>query len=68
MSEGLEAAYGLPPELAVGATRVLTAMTLRAGRLVASGRLPLEAAERLTMAMVEGGNRALVRAYRRSGD
>ena len=68
VSEGLEAAYGLPPELAVGATRVLTAMTLRAGRLVASGRLPLEAAERLTMAMVEGGNRALVRAYRRSGD
>ncbi|CAN7577280.1 TetR/AcrR family transcriptional regulator [Phenylobacterium sp. LjRoot164] len=68
VSEGLEAAYGLPPELAVGATRVLTAVTLRAGRLVASGRLPLEAAERLTLAMVEAGNRALVRAYRPSVD
>lgn len=68
VSEGLEAAYGLPQELAVGATRVLTAMTLRAGRLVASGRLPLEDAERLTLAMVEAGNRALVRAYRPPGD
>ena len=67
VSEGLEAAYGLPPELAVGATRVLTAVTLRAGRLVASGRLSLEAAEPLTLAMVEAGNRALVRAYRPSG-
>lgn len=67
VSEGLEAAYGLPPELAVGATRVLTAVTLRAGRLVASGRLSLEAAEPLTLAMVEAGNRALLRAYRPSG-
>ena len=68
VSEGLEAAYGLPAELAVGATRVLTAVTLRAGRLVASRRLSLEAAEPLTLAMVEAGNRALVRAYRPSGD
>lgn len=64
VSTGLEAAYGLPPELASGATRVLTAMALRAGRLVASGRLSLESAERLTLAMVEAGNRGLVRAYR----
>jgi AcrR family transcriptional regulator len=66
VSEGLEAAYGLPADLANGATRVLTAMALRAGRLVASGQLSLESAERLTLAMVEAGNRGLVRAYRPS--
>lgn len=66
VSTGLEAAYGLPPELASGATRVLTAMALRAGRLVADGRLSLESAERMTLAMVEAGNRGLVRAYRPS--
>lgn len=66
VSEGLEAAYGLPADLANGATRVLTAMALRAGRLVASGQLSLKSAERLTLAMVEAGNRGLVRAYRPS--
>lgn len=66
VSEGLEAAYGLPADLASGATRVLTAMALRAGRLVASGQLSLDSAERLTLAMVEAGNRSLVRAYRPS--
>lgn len=67
VSQGLEAAYGLPAELASGATRVLTAMTLRAGRLVAEGKAPLDAVERLTLAMVEAGNRELVRAYRELG-
>lgn len=67
VSQGLEAAYGLPAELASGATRVLTAMTLRAGRLVAERKAPLETVERLTLAMVEAGNRELVRAYRELG-
>jgi hypothetical protein len=40
---------------------------LRAGRLVAGGRLSLASAERITLAMVEAGNRGLVRAYRPSG-
>jgi AcrR family transcriptional regulator len=66
VSTGLEAAYGLPPDLASGATRVLTAMALRAGRLVAGGRLSLASAEHITLAMVEAGNRGLVRAYRPS--
>ncbi len=60
----LEAQYGLPPDLAFGATAVLTALTRRAGRLLADRRLSLESAERLTLAMVTAGNRALARAYR----
>lgn len=60
----LETQYGLPPELAFGATAVLTTLTRRAGRLLADGRLTLASAERLTLAMVSAGNRALARAYR----
>lgn len=64
LSEELNARYGLPPELAFGATTILTAVTLRAGRLLAGGKLDLEAAERLTLSIVTAGNRSLVRAYR----
>lgn len=60
----METIYGLPPELAFGATAVLTALTRRAGRLLARGKLSLESAERLTLAMVTAGNRDLARAYR----
>ncbi len=60
----MEALYGLPPEIAFGATAILTALTRRAGRLLARGRLSLESAERLTLAMVTAGNRDLARAYR----
>ncbi|MCI3131888.1 TetR/AcrR family transcriptional regulator [Phenylobacterium aquaticum] len=60
----LEQQYGLPPDLAYGSTAVLTALTRRAGRLLAAGKLSLESVERLTLAMVTAGNRALARAYR----
>ncbi|WP_304168584.1 TetR/AcrR family transcriptional regulator [Phenylobacterium aquaticum] len=60
----LEANYSLPPELAFGSTAVLTALTRRAGRLLAGRKLSLEAAERLTLAIVTAGNRELARAYR----
>jgi AcrR family transcriptional regulator len=68
VSEDLSTTYGLPPELALGATRVLTALTRRAGRLLAEGKIPLETAERLTLAMVTAGNRELARAYRPAPD
>ncbi|MBP8248206.1 MAG: TetR family transcriptional regulator [Phenylobacterium sp.] len=64
VAEDLNLSYGLPPELAFGATAVLTALTRRAGRLLAGGKLSLESAERLTLAMVTAGNRELARAYR----
>jgi AcrR family transcriptional regulator len=63
----LEASYGLPPDLAFGATAVLTALTRRAGRLLARRKLSQESAERLTLAMVEAGNREMARAYRGGG-
>ena len=56
--------YSLPPDLAFGATTILTAVTLRAGRLLAAGKLGLPAAERLTLAVITAGNRSLARAYR----
>lgn len=64
----LEASYGLPPDLAFGATAVLTALTRRAGRLLAGRKLSLESAERLTLAIVTAGNRELARAYRPAPD
>jgi AcrR family transcriptional regulator len=56
--------YGLPRDVARVMTTVLTAVCLRAGRLVSSGKLSLESAERLTLAITMTGNRDLVRAYR----
>lgn len=57
-------AYGVPPDTARVLTTVLTAVCLRAGRLVAGGRIDLPAAERLTLAITMTGHRDLVRAYR----
>jgi AcrR family transcriptional regulator len=56
--------YNLPPDLAFGATTILTAVSLRAGRLLAAKKLALPAAERLTLAVITAGNRELARAYR----
>jgi AcrR family transcriptional regulator len=56
--------YGVPRDVGRALTSVLTAVCLRAGRLVGSGRIPLEAAERLTLAITMSGNRDLVRRYR----
>lgn len=56
--------YGVPRDVARAMTSVLTAICLRAGRLVGSGKLDLDAAERLTLAMTMTGNRDLMRRYR----
>lgn len=56
--------YGVPADTARVMTTVLTAICLRAGRLVASGKIDLAAAERLTLAITMTGNRDLMRAYR----
>jgi AcrR family transcriptional regulator len=57
-------AYGVPADTARVMTTVLTAVCLRAGRLVAGGKISLPAAERLTLAITMTGNRDLMRAYR----
>ncbi|MEW5686563.1 MAG: TetR/AcrR family transcriptional regulator, partial [Pseudomonadota bacterium] len=59
--------YGVPRDVARAMTSVLTAICLRAGRLVGGGKLSLDAAERLTLAMTMTGNRDLMRAYRADG-
>lgn len=61
VADDLTETYGLAPSLAYGATVILTALTRRAGRLVAERKLPLETAERLTMSLVTAGNRELAR-------
>ncbi|HEY2710010.1 MAG TPA: TetR/AcrR family transcriptional regulator [Caulobacteraceae bacterium] len=60
MTDRLNDRYGVPRDLAYGATAILTAVCLRAGRLLAEKKIPLEMAERLSLAMVVAGNRAVV--------
>ncbi len=64
MTERLQTRYGVEADLARGATVVLTAVCLRAGRLLAEGKIPLATAERLSLAIVTGGNREIVREGR----
>ncbi len=64
MKERLSARYGLPENLAYGATAVLTAVCLRAGRMLAEGKITLDMAEQLSLAIVTAGNRALVQDAR----
>lgn len=60
MTERLTTQYGVEADLARGATVVLTAVCLRAGRLLAERKIPLEMAERLSLAIVTAGNREIV--------
>lgn len=61
MTERLTEQYGVEADLARGATVVLTAVCLRAGRLLAERKIPLHMAERLSLAIVTAGNREVVR-------
>jgi AcrR family transcriptional regulator len=52
--------YGISKPLALGATVVLTTMCLRAGKIIADGRIPEATAEKLCLALVLQGSRDLV--------
>lgn len=52
--------YGIPRALALGTTVVLTTVCLRAGKIIADGRISVEAAERLCLSMLVQGSRDLV--------
>lgn len=52
---------GVDPDLALCATAILTGVCLRAGRLLAAGRLDFADAEVFSQAMVRHGNRRLAR-------
>lgn len=55
--------HGVPDDVARAATTVLTSAVLRAGRLLARGRLSLEMAENLAADIVEAGNRRLAARF-----
>lgn len=55
---------GVDPDIALCATTILTAVCLRAGRLLARGRIDLAQAEALSQAMVRQGNRRIARLSR----
>lgn len=55
--------HRVPDDLAQGATTVLTSVVLRAGRLMARGRLGLALAESLAADIVEAGNRRLAARF-----
>jgi AcrR family transcriptional regulator len=59
MTDRLAGRYGVDADLAHGTTVVLTAVCLRAGRLLAERKIPLEMAERLSLAIVTAGNRRI---------
>jgi AcrR family transcriptional regulator len=66
MTDRLEQRYGVPRELGSAATTVLTAVCLRAGRLLAERKITLPTAERLALAVVTAGNRSLAGLARAS--
>jgi AcrR family transcriptional regulator len=56
--------YGIPRSVALGCTAVLTTLCLRAGKLIADKRIPVEAGERMCIAMMVQGSRDIVTADR----
>ncbi len=64
MTERLNTRYGVANDMAYGATVILTAVCLRAGRLLAEHKVSLDLAERLSLAIVTAGNRSLAASAR----
>jgi AcrR family transcriptional regulator len=52
--------FGVSKPVALACTTILTSLSLRAGRLVAAKRIPVDLAERLCIAMTEQGSRDTV--------
>jgi AcrR family transcriptional regulator len=56
--------YGIPWEVAVGCTAILSRLCGRAAKLIADKRITLEPAERMCLAIVLRGSRGVIGAYR----
>lgn len=59
-AQQLVALYGISKPLALGTTVVLTNLCLRAGKIVADGRIPVATAERLCLGMMLQGSRDIL--------
>lgn len=59
-SRNLMSLYGIPKSLAYGATVVLTTLCMRAGKVIADGKIPEEVAERLCLTLLVQGSRDLI--------
>jgi AcrR family transcriptional regulator len=68
VSARLERNYSIARDVGMGSTSILTAMCLRAGRLLASRKISLELAERLALSIVLRANRDLSAAAERRSE
>jgi AcrR family transcriptional regulator len=59
-ADNLVQLYGVSKALALGTTVVLTTLCLRAGKIIADGRIPAEVAESLCLKLVLQGSRDVV--------
>jgi AcrR family transcriptional regulator len=59
-AENLVDLYGVSKAIALGTTVVLTTLCLRAGKIIADGRIPADVAERLCLKLVLQGSRDVV--------
>jgi AcrR family transcriptional regulator len=66
-AQSLVEKYGIPWPIALGCTVVLTRLSVRAGHIIADGRISLKSAERLALAMILNGSRRIVGAHRTGG-
>ena len=60
VSDRMQRSFGTPRDLASASAAILTALCLRAGRLLANKKVSLELAQRLTLAMLIRANRDLM--------
>jgi AcrR family transcriptional regulator len=56
--------YGIPMQIAVGCTVILSRLCGRAAKLISDKRIALEPAERMCLAIVLRGSRGVIGAYR----
>jgi len=56
--------YGMPREVAVGCTAILSRLCGRAAKLISDRRIALEVAERVCLAIVLRGSRSVIGTYR----
>jgi AcrR family transcriptional regulator len=68
VTDRLEGRYAVPRDIGHAATVVLTAVCLRAGRLLAEGKIDLALAERLSVTIVNAGNRSITARAREAGE